>query len=176
MEKLIIFYDDTKPSCCRCISSFQEHENVECRKITENLEKTLIFATGARVGLIFESDDGKVPYAVSHIIWRIVADKNQDHMILVTGGKRELKAIESAQKDMEKRGYHVRHVYFRYLLEKYKVKGEEATDRILKDLETNELRDNVKEKYRNMTRKEMVKSLRKEFRTYRKYERDRRKR
>lgn len=90
---------------------------------------------------------------MSHIIWRIVADKNQDHMILVTGGKRELKAIESAQKDMEKRGYHVRHVYFRYLLEKYKVKGEEATDRILKDLETNELRDNVKEKYRNMTRK-----------------------
>ena len=31
MEKLILFYDDTKPSCCRCIGSFQEHEFI--RKI-----------------------------------------------------------------------------------------------------------------------------------------------
>ena len=26
MEKLIIFYDDTKPSCCRCISRFEKYE------------------------------------------------------------------------------------------------------------------------------------------------------
>ena len=44
MEKLILFYDDTKPSCCRCISSFQKHENVECRKMSDNQDKTLIFA------------------------------------------------------------------------------------------------------------------------------------
>lgn len=144
MEKLILFYDDTKPSCCRCISSFQKHENVECRKMSDNQDKTLIFATGAKIGLVFESENGKVPYTVSHIIWRVVADKNQDHMILVTGGKRELKAIETAQKDMDKRGYHTGHIYFRYLLEKYKVKGEEATDRILKDMETNEIRDHVR--------------------------------
>ena len=85
MEKLILFYDDTKPSCCRCISSFQKHENVECRKMSDNQDKTLIFATGAKIGLVFESENGKVPYTVSHIIWRVVADKNQDHMILVTG-------------------------------------------------------------------------------------------
>ena len=47
---------------------------------------------------------------------------------------------------MDKRGYHTGHIYFRYLLEKYKVKGEEATDRILKDMETNEIRDHVREK------------------------------
>lgn len=151
MEKLILFYDDTKPSCCRCISSFQKHENVECRKMSDNQDKTLIFATGAKIGLVFESENGKVPYTVSHIIWRVVADKNQEHMILVTGGKRELKAIETAQKDMDKRGYHTGHIYFRYLLEKYKVKGEEATDRILKDMETNEIRDHVREKYGSMT-------------------------
>lgn len=87
MEKLILFYDDTKPSCCRCISSFQKHENVECRKMSDNQDKTLIFATGAKIGLVFESENGKVPYTVSHIIWRVVADKNQEHMILVTGGK-----------------------------------------------------------------------------------------
>ena len=170
MEKLILFYDDTKPSCCRCISSFQKHENVECRKMSDNQDKTLIFATGAKIGLVYESENGKVPYTVSHIIWRVVADKNQEHMILVTGGKRELKAIETAQKDMDKRGYHTGHIYFRYLLEKYKVKGEEATDRILKDMETNEIRDHVREKYGSMTRREVVKSLRKEFRTYKKYQ------
>lgn len=51
MEKLILFYDDTKPSCCRCISSFQKHENVECRKMSDNQDKTLIFATGAKMVL-----------------------------------------------------------------------------------------------------------------------------
>ena len=39
MEKLIIFYDDTRPSCCRCISRFEGKENVECRKASEYLEK-----------------------------------------------------------------------------------------------------------------------------------------
>nr|WP_275955361.1 hypothetical protein [Mediterraneibacter glycyrrhizinilyticus] len=26
MEKMIIFYDDTKPSCCRCAGRFEELE------------------------------------------------------------------------------------------------------------------------------------------------------
>ena len=42
---------------------------------------------GPEVGLIFESENGKLPYGVSHIIWKIVADKNRNHMLLITGGK-----------------------------------------------------------------------------------------
>lgn len=102
MEKLIIFYDDTKPSCCRCISRFEGKENVECRKASQYLEKSLFFATNARIGLVFESDGGTVPYVIAHVIWRMNADKSKDHMILVTGGRRELKAIETARNDMEK--------------------------------------------------------------------------
>lgn len=138
MEKLIIFYDDTKPSCCRCISRFEEYENVECRKASDYLEKSLFFATNARIGLAFESDDGKVPYVISHVIWRMNADKTKDHMILVTGGRREFKAIETARNDME----------------------------------TDQVKSDVKEKYKDMSRREVAKHLRKEFRQYRKYQKD----
>ena len=138
MEKLIIFYDDTRPSCCRCISRFEGKENVECRKASEYLEKSLFFATNARIGLVFESDDGKVPYVISHVIWRMNADKTKDHMILVTGGRREFKAIETARNDME----------------------------------TDQVKSDVKEKYKDMSRREVTKHLRKEFRQYRKYQKD----
>lgn len=173
MEKLIIFYDDTRPSCCRCISRFEGKENVECRKASEYLEKSLFFATNARIGLVFESDDGKVPYVISHVIWRMNADKTKDHMILVTGGRREFKAIETARNDMEKRGYHVRNIYIRYMLEKYKLKEEDVAGWVLHDMETDQLKSDVKEKYKDMSRREVAKHLRKEFRQYRKYQKDR---
>ena len=150
MEKLIIFYDDTKPSCCRCISRFEKYENVECRKASDYLGKSLFFATDARIGLVFESDNGKVPYAVSHIIWRMAADKNRDHMILVTGGRRELKAIETAKNDMEKRGYHVHHIYIRYMLEKYKPQEADVAAWILEDMENSQMKNEVKEQLKNM--------------------------
>lgn len=172
MGKIIIFYDETKASCCRWISRFEGHDNVECRKASDYAEKRLIFATGAKIGLVFESENGKVPYAVSHIIWRMTADKKEEHMILVTGGRRELKAIQAAEADMEKRGYYVGNIYIRYMLDKYKVKEEEAVEWILNDMETGQAKDNVKKKYINMPRRELKKALRREFREYRKYQRD----
>lgn len=176
MGKIIIFYDETKASCCRWISRFEGHDNVECRKASDYAEKRLIFATGAKIGLVFESENGKVPYAVSHIIWRMTADKKEEHMILVTGGRRELKAIRAAEADMEKRGYYIGNIYIRYMLDKYKVKEEEAVEWILNDMETGQAKDNVKKKYTNMPRRELKKALRSEFREYRKYQRDRLKR
>ena len=173
MGKIIIFYDDTKASCCRWIGRFEGHEDVECRKASDYAEKRLIFATGAKVGLIFESQNGKVPYAVSHIIWRMTADKKEKHMILVTGGRRELKAIRAAETDMEKRGYSIENIYIRYILDKYKVKEEEAVEWILDDLETGQAKDDAKKKYSNMPRRELKKVLRREFREYRKYQKDR---
>ena len=115
--------------------------------------KALIFASGARLGLVFESENGKVPFVVSHIIWRVVADKNSEHM--------------------KKRGYHVRNIYSRYLLEKHRIKEEDAVDWIMNDLETGQVRDRIEDKYKNMSRRELRKELRGEFRAYRKYQRDR---
>lgn len=177
MEKLIIFYDDTKKSCIDCAEKFGEHEQVECRKISENQEQSIVFATGARVGLIFESENGKLPYGVSHIIWRIVAEKDKNYMILVTGGIRELKAARNAINDLGERGYHMASVYTRYILEKNKVTTEEAVDWILKDIETekNCVQERVKEKYQGMSRKELGRSLRKEFREYKKYQKKQKK-
>lgn len=153
-------------------SGFEEYENVECRKASDYLEKSLFFATNARIGLVFESDDGKVPYVISHVIWRMNADKTKDHMILVTGGRREFKAIETARNDMEKRGYHVRNVYIRYMLEKYKLKEEDVAKWVLHDMETDQVKSDVKEKYKDMSRREVAKHLRKVFRQYRKYQKD----
>ena len=175
MEKLIIFYDDTKAGCCRCVSRFETYENVECRKASDYKDKTLIFATGAKVGFVFESENGKVPYAISHIIWRMVGDKKEEHMLLVTGGSREFRAIRSATKDMEKRGYHVRYIYTRYMLEKYKVKEEDAIEWRLTDIQTGQIRNDIKEKYAGMTKKEARKELLRELRAYGRFRRKSRK-
>ncbi|MFR9145322.1 MAG: hypothetical protein ACLVJ4_01695 [Mediterraneibacter sp.] len=169
MDKIIIFYDDTRPGCCRIAAEWEKAENVECRKASEYLDKTFVFATNARIGLVSESENGKIPYIISHIIWRLVGDKNGQHMILVSGGRRELKAIRTAINDMAKRGYHVRYIYTRYMLEKYKIKEEDAVHWILNDMETEQLRNDIKEKYENMSRKERMKELRHELRSYRKY-------
>lgn len=146
MEKLIIFYDDTKAGCCRCVSRFETYENVECRKASDYKDKTLIFATGAKVGFVFESENGKVPYA-----------------------------IRSATKDMEKRGYHVRYIYTRYMLEKYKVKEEDAIEWMLTDIQTGQIQNDIKEKYAGMTKKEARKELLRELRAYGRFRRKSRK-
>ncbi|HJA68123.1 MAG TPA: hypothetical protein H9955_17740 [Candidatus Mediterraneibacter cottocaccae] len=170
MEKTIIFYEDTKKSCCDGAARFAAQENVECRKISEYQDKKLIFSTGGRLGFLFESENGKVPYDVSHVIWRVVADKKGDHMIMVTGGQRELAAIRSAQDDMEKRGYHVAHIYIRYILEKYKLREENAVQWIMTDMETGQSGKDLREKYLNMPKKELRKSLHRELKAYRKYQ------
>lgn len=171
MEKLIIFYDDTKAGCCRCVSRFETYENVECRKASDYKDKTLIFATGAKVGFVFESENGKVPYAISHIMWRMVADKKEKHMLLVTGGRREFKAIRTASADLEKRGYHVRNIYTRYILEKYKIKEDEAIEWMLSDIQTGQVRSNMEEKYTGLTRREARKELLRDLKAYRKFQR-----
>ena len=91
-------------------------------------------------------------------------------MIMVTGGQRELAAIRSAQDDMEKRGYHVAHIYIRYILEKYKLREENAVQWIMTDMETGQSGKDLREKYLNMPKKELRKSLRRERKAYRKYQ------
>ena len=75
MEKLIIFYDDTKKSCRDFAQGLEKYENVECRKASDYKNQTLIFSRNCRTGIVFESDNGRVPDVISHVIWRIVADR-----------------------------------------------------------------------------------------------------
>ena len=44
---------------------------------------------------------------------------------------------------------------------------------VLHDMETDQVKSDVKEKYKDMSRREVTKHLRKEFRQYRKYQKDR---
>lgn len=173
MDKFVIFYDDRKNSCINCAEKFGQYENVECRKISDYQDQSLVYANGARVGLIFESENGKLPYGVSHIIWKIVADKNRNHMILITGGSRELKAARAAVSDLDERGYHILNLYTRYVMEKNKITPEEAVEWILKDIETEKpkrMKEWVKEKYQGMSRRELRKELHRELKEYREYQ------
>ncbi|MCC2256005.1 hypothetical protein LKD70_16560 [Ruminococcus sp. CLA-AA-H200] len=170
MEKIIIFYDDTKTACIRAAEKFGAHENTECRKASEYRDKTLVFAMDAKVGFIFEAENGRVPYVISHIIWRMSADKNREHMLMVTGGRRELKAIRTAEKDMEKRGYHVGSIYTRYILDKYKLTEDESVGLIIEDMITGKTRNEFREKYSGMSRRELMKHFRNELKAYRKFQ------
>lgn len=173
MDKLVIFCDDRKNSCIICAEKFSQYENVECRKISDYQDQSLVYATGARVGLIFESENGKLPYGVSHIIWKIVADKNRNHMLLITGGSREMKAARTAASDLGERGYHIINIYTRYVLEKNKITTEEAVEWILQDIEaekTKHVKERIKEKYQDMSRRELRKELRRELKEYRNYQ------
>ncbi len=67
----------------------------------------------------------------------------------------------------------MRNIYSRYLLEKHRIKEEDAVAWIMDDMETGQVRDRIEDKYKNMSRKELRKELRGEFRAYRKYQRDR---
>lgn len=172
MQELIIFYDDAKAGCTRYAEQFAKYQEVDCRKASEYQKEKLIFATGARVGFVFESENGQVPYAISHIIWRMIADKKREHMIFVTGGSREFQAIRTAREDLEQRGYRVGSIYIRYLFEKYRLKEEETAGWLLKDMETGQSRADMRKKYESMSHRELVRYMRRELKEYKKYKQD----
>ncbi|MBB5265703.1 hypothetical protein HNP82_002854 [Catenibacillus scindens] len=169
MKDLVLFYDDTKKSCRDYAAEFAKFDHVECEKASEYVNEQLIYKTGGQIGLVFESENGKVPYSVLHIIWRLIADKRESHMIFVTGGSRELKALKSAKHDMEKRGLYVRNVYSKYILQKQKLQGDAAVRHILDELSQGHENLPQKEDIQNMNKKERRRRFRKEFKAYRKY-------
>ncbi len=169
-EKLIIFYDDTKKSCRDCIREFEAYGYVECRRVSDYQKKTMIYATEAKIGLVFEGEDGKVPDSVLHVIRRLIADKKENHMLLVTGGRREFKAIKTAREEMNQRGYSVSNIYSRYLLQKHKLKQDAAVNWILYELSEGQETVSPREKYRDMDKKELRQHLRQEIKAYRSYQ------
>lgn len=170
MEEITIFYDDTKKSCRDFAKFFEKYDNVVCKKASEYVGEPIILNTSQKIGLIFESENGKVPYCMSHIIWKSVASKKRTHMILVTGGKREFRAVKRAKTEMEQRGYRVANVYTRYLLEKDSSNIASWVYWIMDDLTLGQENILHKEKYTNLTKKAIRKHLREEMKQYRKYE------
>lgn len=170
MEKLIIFYEDAKQSCRDFAKSLEAYENVECRKASEYKDQTLIFARNCRTGLVFESDNGKIPDVISHVIWRIVADKKESHLIYVTGGSRKFLALKRARDNMQARGYMARYVYTGYILEKSHFDRSNAAEYIMDSLRSD--RENIPSEGKGTyTKREIRKRIwneRKEYRTYQK--------
>ena len=116
MDTLTVYYDGSRQSCRELAEKFSRYDGVVCRKAADYRKQQIIFAQGERIGLVFESRNGKIPFDISHIIWKIAASKTKTHMIFVSGGERELRALMNAREEMEQRGYHVENVYARYFL------------------------------------------------------------
>ncbi len=169
VKKIVIFYDDTKTTCREYARMLEKHGQVECRKASEELNHTLIFAGEGKFGLMFESNYGEVPYEILHVIWRITADKKEHPVLLITGGSREFKALRTAAHELGQRGYIVKNIYSRYLIQKQKMKTEDAVEWIIHDLEEN--RENIpeKEQLKAMNKRELRRRLREELKSYKKY-------
>ena len=168
MEKLIIFYEDAKQSCREFAQSLEKYENVECRKASEYKDQGLFFSRNCRTGLVFESQNGKIPDVISQIIWRVVAEKKESHMIYVTGGSRELLALRRAKENIQTRGYTAKYIYTGYILEKCHMDKNSAAEFIMDSL--NNDRENVPaEETANPSRRAIRKQLWQERKEYRKY-------
>lgn len=174
LKKLTIYYEDSKQSCQMLAEEFGKYENVECKKASDYEEQRIIFTDKEKIGLIFESENGKVPDSISNVIQKIVADKEETHMICVTGGRKEFKALHSAKTDMEQRGLKVQNIYTKYLFQKHKVKMETAARQIISDLEAKKENLFPREKYQDHSKKELRKYLRRELREYGRYSRKQR--
>ena len=170
MKKLTIYYDDTKQSCRRFADEFLKYENVECRKASEYQEQRIIFDDRVRIGLIFESQDGQIPASVLHIIRRVVADKEEKHLVLCNrraqrGCRRCTQPGRKCSRGLIRCRISIRNIYLR------------STGWVQRRLwpEWPKIwktgRENVlfKEKYRGCSGREFRKHLRQEIKQYRKY-------
>ena len=180
-DTLTVYYDDSRQNCREAAERFSGYDGVICRKASDYRQQQIIFAQGERIGLVFDSQNGKLHFAISHIIWKIAASKSKTHMIFVTGGKRELRALQTAREEMEQRGYHVENVYARYFFERSRVAPDGAVEQIVREM--TEKRGNVpsvsgrrlaKKEVRRLlwTEKKLRKRLWEEHRQYQKYDRE----
>ena len=159
MKGLTIYYDDTKRSCQEFAEAFSKYEQVVCVRASDYKRQQIIFAPGKIIGLIFESERGKVPQGIERIISKIVASKTETHLIIVTGGSREFDSARTASVNMARRGYTVKNIYTKYLFEKNKLDVEAAADRIICDMEEEKETIHVLKKYRNDLKDENKKGL-----------------
>lgn len=172
MEKCTIYYDDSKSSCRAAAEALSCYEEVTCKKTSEFARQTFIYEGSSNVGFIFESDKEKVPYAIKHIIWRIVMNKGGYVFVVVTGGAREFEALKTVNDELSQRGYQISNLYSKYIFEKNHLDSKEMITKIIQDMEKQEAKYPLfRQKISGMTKKELRKVLKsgyKEFRLYQK--------
>lgn len=134
MEQISVYYDDRDSRCREYIRCLNQYDNVRCKKASHYGEKMFIYEPEDIVGFIFSSNDGDVPAEISHIISRMIMNKRGKCFLIVTGGKKEMKALKSAVNHLEKRGYHVLRCCSPYLLEKKNLSVQEGIEKIMKDI------------------------------------------
>ena len=175
MNWCTVYYDDTKSSCREYAKLFGQYEGILCKPASEYIGYPLIYEENSAVGFVFESDKDNVPYAVRHIIWRIIMSKKGQYFLAVTGGDRELTAIRCAVEDLEVRGYEVSNVYSKYMFEKYHMELGISAEKIVSDLENGEEQFRIYAKAaQGMSKKELRKMLRNELKEYKKHKKHRR--
>lgn len=129
MDEITIYYEE-KSSCLLYLREFQKQGNIVLKKASDYSKEHMIYEKNHNVGFVFESCQQKIPYDISHIIWRLIMDKNGKCFVMVTGGQREFSTLKMAATDLESRGYKVVSGYTRYLGEKRKI-GEEQVVKII---------------------------------------------
>ncbi len=160
MKGLTIYYDDTKQSCQEFAETFSKYDQVVCLRASDYRRQQIIFAPGKTIGLIFESESGKVPRGIERIISKIVASKTDTHLIIVTGGSSEFDSAKTASVNMARRGYTVKNIYTRYLFEKNKLNVQAATDRMICDMKEEKETIHILRQYRKDLKDETKRNLR----------------
>lgn len=107
LEWVTIYYDDTKHGCRRYVKEFQKYNKVECKKASEFLGAKCIVGYGSAAVFLFEGGLRQTPYAIRHIIWKILMNKRQICFVTVIGGRKRNKAFHFAAEELKMRGYKV---------------------------------------------------------------------
>lgn len=169
MEKCTIYYDDSLSSR-EFTDMLAKYEHITCKQADEFTDYLPVYEENKKVGFIFESNKEKLPSTIKHIIGSIVMDKAGECFLFAAGGERELMALRSASADLERRGYQVVNLYSKYLFERFHMNKEEGAERIVSDLESGEESyPGFRKRISDMPRREMRKTIYREYRNYRKY-------
>lgn len=170
MQSVTVYYDDQKESCRRYAEIFAKYEYVECKKISEFVDRNIVFENSERVGFLFESDREKVPYIMKRVIQKIVMNKKGKYFVIVTGGSRELAAAKMAYNDLESRGYKAANIYSQYYFEKCRLNEEQAVKQTLDNIEnTDGFGSAFAGEEVRMNSRQIRKILRKGLKDYKKY-------
>lgn len=131
MNWVTFYYDDTNHGCCRYVKEFQKYEKVECRKASEYLNRKSIFGYGSASVFLFEGGLRQIPYAIRHIIWKILMNRQTVCFVTVIGGRKREKAFRLAAEELKMRGYRVSGGCISYLPSFTEEEVKESAARIL---------------------------------------------
>lgn len=134
MEWVTFYYDDTKHGCCRYAKELQKYDRVECRKASDYLNMKSIAGYGSASVFLFEGGLCRTPYAIRHIIWKILMSRHKVCFVAVIGGRKKERAFRSAARELKMRGYEVSGGCTEYLPSFTEEEVRQSAERILYDI------------------------------------------